>query len=101
VTISVADRSETLCENATLTDSTKAEPPRISSFVPPSRSDLEFPACYDIDDIFMFLHGFKPAHQFARLVAEGYNAESLEIFSEYMLKKTQVLSISSNVTARC
>jgi hypothetical protein len=38
----------------------------------------------------MFLPVCKPPHQFARLVAEGPDAEALKLFSKYISKKTQV-----------
>ncbi|KAJ7822694.1 hypothetical protein B0H13DRAFT_2447216 [Mycena leptocephala] len=95
VTISVAGRCETLCETATLTDSTAAAPPRFASFVF-SRKDLQFTTCYDIDDIFMFLPVCKPPHQFARLVAEGPDAEALKLFSKYISKKTQAIMMRAS-----
>jgi hypothetical protein len=64
-------------------------PPRISAFVP-SATPLQLAACYDIADLFVFLDVCKPPHQFARLVADGADAERLEIFSKYLAKKTQV-----------
>ncbi|KAJ7794299.1 hypothetical protein B0H14DRAFT_126696 [Mycena olivaceomarginata] len=63
-------------------------PPRISAFVP-SATPLQLAACYDIADLFVFLDVCKPPHQFARLVADGADAERLEIFSKYLAKKTQ------------
>ncbi|KAJ6593484.1 hypothetical protein B0H19DRAFT_1090548 [Mycena capillaripes] len=92
VTITVAGCVETTCENATLAETTEAQPPQIASFVH-STQDLNFDALFDIDDLFMFLPHCQPAHQFARLTAKGPDAESLCIFSQYMAKKTQAIMI--------
>ncbi|KAJ6495801.1 hypothetical protein C8R47DRAFT_373156 [Mycena vitilis] len=92
VTISVSGSSQTICERATLTDGTEAEPPRIGSFVHLTR-DLEFASLFDVDDILMFLPICNPVHQFARLSAEGPDAEALEIVAGYMLKKKQAVMI--------
>ncbi|KAJ6577748.1 hypothetical protein B0H19DRAFT_1121271 [Mycena capillaripes] len=92
VTISVSGRTETLCQKATLTDATETQPPRMASFVL-STKDLELTKCYDIDDIFMFLPVCTTPRQFARLIAEGPDAQALEVFSKYMSKKTQAIMI--------
>lgn len=89
VTISVADCIETICEKATFVEFTEAEPPHFASFVH-SKRDLIFDALFDVDDIVIFLQHCQPPHQFARLTAEGPDAESLCIFSDYMAKKGQV-----------
>ncbi|KAF8178632.1 hypothetical protein K438DRAFT_1938709 [Mycena galopus ATCC 62051] len=80
--------SETLCEKAAITDSTECAPPRIASFVP-SKEPLQLPASYDINDILLFLRACNPPHQYARLVAEGRDAERVKIFGDYLARKTQ------------
>ncbi|KAF7362237.1 hypothetical protein MVEN_00569900 [Mycena venus] len=75
-----------------ITDSTESAPPRIANFVP-SKRPLEFKACYDINDILMFLGVCKRPHQFARLAAKGSDIERLKIFSDYLAKKTQAVIV--------
>ncbi|KAJ7502973.1 hypothetical protein B0H11DRAFT_1711589 [Mycena galericulata] len=94
VTISPVDHAntETICQKATLTDSTEpAEPskPKLASFVL-STKDLNLPRFYDVEDVVILLPTCKPAQQFARLVAEGADKESLHALVEYMDRKGQV-----------
>ncbi|KAJ7490184.1 hypothetical protein B0H11DRAFT_1696094, partial [Mycena galericulata] len=94
VTISPVDHAkpETICQKATLTDSTEpAEPgkPELASFVL-STKDLNLPRFYDVEDVVILLSTCKPAQQFARLVAEDADKESLHALVEYMDRKGQV-----------
>ncbi|KAJ6461238.1 hypothetical protein C8R47DRAFT_108330 [Mycena vitilis] len=96
VTISVSGHTETLCEKAILTDSTGATVPRLANFVL-STKDLEFTACYDIADLYVFFRKFCQApREFARLIAEGTHADTLRVFSQYLTKKRQVVMIRAH-----
>ncbi|KAJ7244130.1 hypothetical protein B0H12DRAFT_1325632 [Mycena haematopus] len=92
LSVSVDGQTETICEKSVITDSTECAPPRIASFVP-SKQPLELAACYDIEDILVFLDVCKPAHQFARLIADGPDGERLKIFSEYLARKTKACMV--------
>ncbi|KAJ7188675.1 hypothetical protein C8R46DRAFT_1184034 [Mycena filopes] len=91
VTIGGADTAQTLCERATLTDAPDASTPCIASFVL-STQPLELTNLFDIEDIIAFLTPCQPTpHQYARLTAEGVDAENLQVFSEYMARKEQAV----------
>ncbi|KAJ7608052.1 hypothetical protein DFH06DRAFT_211268 [Mycena polygramma] len=97
VTISVSSHLETLCERAILTDSTGATVPRLANFVL-STKDLEFTACYDIQDLYLFFPKFCQApREFARLIAEvDADADGLRMFSQYIAKKRQAVMIRAH-----
>ncbi|KAJ6497687.1 hypothetical protein C8R45DRAFT_135850 [Mycena sanguinolenta] len=88
LSVTVNDQSEAVCLKCFITDSTECLPPRISAFVP-SKQPLKIEASYDIEDILMYIDGCKLPHQFARLLADGPDGEKLEIFSQYLARKSQ------------
>ncbi|KAJ7099574.1 hypothetical protein B0H15DRAFT_927978 [Mycena belliarum] len=93
LTLTVADRVETVCDEVRVTEVTEAAPPRIASFVPSTR-DLNFARFHVMHDLEMVLPCCaRTPHQFAQLTAEGSGggAESFNILAKYMARKELVV----------
>ncbi|KAF7351144.1 hypothetical protein MSAN_01676900 [Mycena sanguinolenta] len=88
LSVTVNGQSEAICSKCVITDSTECAPPRISAFVS-SQKPLEIPASYNTEDILRYVDGCKCPHQFAQLLADGPDGERLEIFSQYLTRKSQ------------